>query len=300
MKEARIGRDQPLIAHHQPPKVPQPGEGALHYPPPLVPPQLAPILVRSAFVTLAGRDERLRPSLLQPLPQGIAVVGPIGDQPVRTLAGPTRPPCPAHGDRVERLLQESDLRRGCRVQVCSQRSTRAIDQNHPLRALAPLGLAHLRPPFFAGAKLPSAKHSSQRIFSRSLSWAKNARHSLRSTPLSSHSRRRRQQVLGLPYRRGSSLQGAPVHRIQRMPSKHLRASARGRPPLGRGRGGGKWTRIFSHCSSVKCLQAMPPAYYRPEEVLKWLLVLKEGCLGLESKNPSCLPKALWTSWGIPR
>lgn len=68
--------------------------------------------------------------------------------------------------------------------------------------------------------------------------------------------------------RGSSLQGAPVQRIHRMPSKHLRSSARGRPPLGCGLGNGKWTRIFCHCSSVQCLQAMPPAYQRPESVLK--------------------------------
>jgi hypothetical protein len=102
----------------------------------------------------------------------------------------------------------------------------------------------------------------------SWSWAKKARHSSTRTPFSSHSLRRRQQVVGLPYRRGNSLQGAPVHKIQRMPSKHFRSSARGRPPLECGWGGGRWTRIFSHCSSGNCLQAMPLVYHRPEEVLK--------------------------------
>jgi hypothetical protein len=38
------------------------------------------------------------------------------------------------------------------------------------------------------------------------------------------------------------------------------------PPLGLG--GGRCTRIFSQCSSVKCLQAMPPVYSGLAEVLK--------------------------------
>jgi hypothetical protein len=49
-------------------------------------------------------------------------------------------------------------------------------------------------------------------------------------PVSSHCLSRRQQVLGLPYRRGNSLHWAPVQRIQRMPSKQRRSSTRGRPP----------------------------------------------------------------------
>jgi hypothetical protein len=53
---------------------------------------------------------------------------------------------------------------------------------------------------------------------------------LSSTPVSSHCLSRRQQVLGLPYRRGNSLHWAPVQRIQRMPSTQRRSSTRGRPP----------------------------------------------------------------------
>jgi hypothetical protein len=39
---------------------------------------------------------------------------------------------------------------------------------------------------FAGMTRPSAKHASQRSLSRSWSWAKKARQSWSSTPLSSH------------------------------------------------------------------------------------------------------------------
>jgi hypothetical protein len=54
------------------------------------------------------------------------------------------------------------------VKVVSQRKTRAVNHHHPLRSLAPLGLAHGGAPFFAGAKLPSRKDSLQFIGWRSL------------------------------------------------------------------------------------------------------------------------------------
>src|SRR5579884_78434 len=112
---------------------------------------------------------------------------------------------------------------------------------------------HFVPPFLAGAKLPSAKHSSQRILSWSLSWAKKARHISSSTPLASHWRNLRQQVDGLPYSLGNSLHCAPVHRTHKIPSKQRRSSARGLPPLGLGLYRGRCTRSFSHCSSVSPL-----------------------------------------------
>ncbi|MEM2125106.1 MAG: hypothetical protein QXQ53_01760 [Candidatus Methanosuratincola sp.] len=208
MKEPRIGRAETRMTHHQLAGVPQPGEGALHNPPLPVAPQSPPVLVSGS--TVVASDDRFHPLLLEPPAQEITVEGPIGNHPVGALAGPRRLAHPSYRDSVERLLQERTLRWGSQVQVCSQRSTRAIDQNQLLHALALLGLAHLGFPFLAGAKPPSAKHSSQWIFGWSLSWAKNVRHSSRSRPDASHSRRRRQQ--GLPYRRGSSLQGAPVQR----------------------------------------------------------------------------------------
>jgi hypothetical protein len=134
--------------------------------------------------------------------------------------------------------------------VCSQRSTRAIDQKHPLGTLALLGLADSGAPFFAGAKLPSPKHSSQRTFSASFSSARKARHSASNVPSSSHWRRRRQQVLELPYWRGSAFHGAPVHRIHRMPSKHFRGSAAGRPPRALSLRRGSSGAILAHCASL--------------------------------------------------
>jgi hypothetical protein len=256
MKETCIDRDEVFVADHKAPKVPQPGERALDNPPPPIPPQLAPILMGRSLVVATRGDDRLDAPTGQPSTQRVAVIAAIGNQAVRPLARAPRLARPADRDGVEGRFEERDFRRRCRVQVCSQRSTRAIDQNHPLRALAPLGRADLEPPFFAGAKLPSAKHSSQRSLSRSLSSARKARQSFSSTPLSSQALSRRQQVLGLLYRRGSSLQGAPVHKIHRIPSKQRRSATGGCPPFGRGFGGGKCTRIASHWVWVNLRHAM--------------------------------------------
>ena len=260
MEETGIDGDQPLIAYDEAPKMPQPGKRPLDNPPPSIPPQLPPILRGRMLVVAARRDDRLNTAPRQPGTERVAVIPPIGDQPFGALAGPpgfTRPP---DGDRVEGFLEERDLCRGSRLQVCSHRSTRAIDQNHPLCALTTLGRANFRPPFFAGMKLPSATHASQRRFWWSLSWAKKARQSWSRTPVSSQCLRRRQQVLGLPYRRGNSRHWAPVHRIQRMPSKQRRSSTRGRPPRVEALGWGRWTRMPPHCCLVSFRHAMccPP------------------------------------------
>jgi hypothetical protein len=89
-----------------------------------------------------------------------------------------------------------------------------------------------------------------------LSWAKKARQSFSSTPVSSQCLSRRQQVAGLPYWRGTSLHGAPVQRIQRTPSKQRRSSTRGRPPREEPWGWGRWTRIASHWAFVNRRHAM--------------------------------------------
>ena len=168
----------------------------------------------------------------QPRAQPVAVVPTIQHQTVGFRPRAPRPMRTSHLDRGDRLLEKLDLARTGRVQVCSQRSTRAIDQKHPLRTLALLGLSDSGAPFFAGAKLPSPKHSSQRTFLASFSSARNARHSASRVPSSSPWCSRLQHVVELPYVRGRAFHGAPVHRIHRMPSKHLRGSAGGRPPRG--------------------------------------------------------------------
>ena len=171
--------------------------------------------------------------------------GALGDQARGPLTGASRRAGPADGNGVERPVETRAFCWGSRLQGCSQRRTRAIAQTHPLGALAPLGLADVGPPGFAGMKRPSAQHSSPRRFCWSFSWAQNTRQRWQSTPVSSQAFSRRQQVLGRPYRRGRSPHWAPVHSIQRMPSTPRRSSTRGRPPRADTVGSGRWTRMAS-------------------------------------------------------
>ncbi len=238
------------MTNQQPTAPAQPCERPLDDPATSVAPQPAAILVRRIRMVLLRRDDRFDPALRQLRAQSVAVIASVQHQSIRLRPRSPRSMRTAHLDSGDRLLEELRLARTGRVQVCSQRSTRAIDQKHPLGALALLGLADSGAPFFAGAKLPSPKHSSQRTFSASFRSARKPRQSASNVPSSSHCRNRRQQVLELPYWRGSARHGAPVHRIHRMPSKHLRRSAGGLPPRGvllrRGRCGA----IRAHCASL--------------------------------------------------
>ena len=122
MKEAAIGGQQPVIAHRQPAEVAEPPDRALDDPAASIAPQTPPVLVGGLRVVAAGGNDGLNAPALEEAAGRIAVVTAVGDHPLGLAA-----------DRLtrERRLEERDLRRGRRVQVCSQRRTRAIDQMKP-------------------------------------------------------------------------------------------------------------------------------------------------------------------------
>lgn len=240
------------MANQDPPKMSQPRNRSLNDPAMTIAPQFASILVRRRAPIAPCRNNRFNAALRQPCSQRIAVIRSIQHDPLRLLAGVSRMMTAPDAYGCQGAFQERHFRRGCRVQVKSQRSTRAIDQNHALCAFAAFGLADLCAPFFAGMKVPSPKHSSQRSFSRSFRSARKLRHRFSSVPSSSQSRNRRQQVLGLPYSLGRACHGEPVQRIHKMPSKQRRSSIRGRPPFGLRLPFGSWMRMRFHCLSVKC------------------------------------------------
>jgi hypothetical protein len=133
----------------------------------------------------------------------------------------------------------------------SQWNALAIDQYHPLRALAPLGFANSSAPFLADTKLPSRNVSSQSSSCWWCSAASMARQAWSHTPCSSHCRNRRQPVGPLGYSGGRSRHRAPVRSTHRMPSTHSRFEAQGRPRPSRLRwGGGKTYSINAHCRSL--------------------------------------------------
>src|SRR5215468_10840657 len=84
MEECTIHLERALVANDQPAEVAQPGECPLHLPPPLVPPQLPAVLHRRPLAAAPmGADQLDAPLRPQPLPQAVAVVALVADQPLR-------------------------------------------------------------------------------------------------------------------------------------------------------------------------------------------------------------------------
>jgi hypothetical protein len=242
-----------LVPNYESAKGLQPGVTSLNYPPPLVPSHLSPILMRGHSVVASRWNNRFDPSLHQKRSHTVAVIASVANQTLRlapfALAG-------LHFDIGKCRFDKLDLRRGSLLQVYSERSTRAIGQYHKLCSLAAFSLPDQRTPFFARMNMPSMKHSSHRTFCWSESWSRKDRQRFRSTSLSAHCLSLRWTALLEPYRSGNSLQGAPVHKVQRIPSKHLRSSSGGRPPLLKRLRLGKCCFINSHCLSVTARQAI--------------------------------------------
>lgn len=231
----------------------QPRVTSLYDPSALVPSHLPPVLMRGYPVVRPRWYDRLYTSLYKQRSHRVGVVSSISNQALRLTSLPF---ASLYLYARKRCLDQFHLRRGSLLQMYSERSTRAIGQYHKLCSLAAFSLPDQRTPFLARINIPSMKHSSQRTFCWSDNWLRKARQSFNSTSVSAHSLRRRWTELFEPYLSGNSLQGAPVHRIQSIPSKHLRSSSGGRPPfLDRFRFG-KCCMMSSHCLSVTERQAI--------------------------------------------
>jgi hypothetical protein len=218
---------RPFIAHDKPAEGLPPTVAALDAPSALGPPHLSSLLLGRHPVIRSCRYDWLAASLHTQRPPGVAGIASVADQPRRLAALPCAGP---HFDALERRCDARHRRWGSRLQVYSARSPRAIGQYHTLCSLATFRLPDQRTPCFARLHIPSMQHSSQRTFCWSESWWRTARHRCKSRAVSAHSFRRRWTALCAPYLAGSALQGAPVHKLQRRPSKPWRSSRGGRPP----------------------------------------------------------------------
>ena len=258
-----------------------------------VAPQGSPVLSRLAYsVCFVGHDQLDTP-FLQALPQRIAIIGFVGNQPLRFLPRTATALAVGDADRGKRDFCKFDFRRGGRSQVLSQRNTLAIDHHQPLCTVAPLGLSDASAPFFADAKLPSIKTSLQSSSPFLFNSPRKARQIFNQTPRSSQSRKRRQHVAGEGYSAGRSCRLAPLRAIHKMPSSTRRLSAQGRPPRLLLRNLGNKGSILFHCPSVSI---GPPrgmsdsschliAYFKPSlqvppsipnQLMKQLLEIQHG------------------------
>jgi hypothetical protein len=249
MKKTPIYSQYAVITHGQAPEKSQPRIGALDFPASLVASKFTPIRIRLLLFVFPIGNNQFNASPFQSPPQSIAVISLVGYDALRTL--PRSAPGTRDFDLGERRFGQRGFVRGCRRQENSQRNTLAISQNHPLGTLAPLGFSHGQAPFFAEAKLPSMKVSSQRSRPRRSSCDSKLRHISSSAPCSSQSCKRRQQVDPLGYCGGRSRHRAPVRNTHKTPSKQALLSAQGRPRLSRRRlSFGKSGSNFFHCLSV--------------------------------------------------
>ncbi len=227
----------------------QPGVGAFDDPSAFVASQFPAVLIASHCVVLSVGCDQFDAASLPSLSQRVGVVATIRDHPFRLLARPAF--CSRDADFLERGVRKRNFCRRGTFQPNSQRNTLTVSQYHPLRSLAALGFTDCRAPFFAGAKLPSRKASSHFRRPSASRAPSNVRQALSQTHSSSHCFSRRQQVEGDGYSSGKNRHAAPVCRTHRMPSKHARFDAQGRPRLSLlRRGSGNNGSTSSHCSSV--------------------------------------------------
>jgi len=230
-------------------ELPKPGVGSFDDLSAFVAAQFPAVLISSHLIVLSVGSDQFDAASFPSLSQWVGVIAAIREHTFRLLARPA--PWPWDADFGERGVRKRNFSRRGTFQPNSQRNTLIVSQYHPIRSLATLGFTDRRAPFFAGAKLPSRKASSH--FSRpSASRApSNVRHALSQILSSSHCLSRRQQVEGDGYASGKNRPAAPVCRTQRMPSRHARFYAQGRPRLSLlRRGSGNNGPISSHCSSV--------------------------------------------------
>ena len=237
------------MANEKSAELTEPCIGSFDDPAALVASEFPAVFVLSFLAVLAVRNDEVDASFLQPFSQRVGVVGAVGDHPFRLLSRSAFGP--GDLDLGERGFRKRNFSRRGTFKPNSQRKTATVDQYHPLRALAALGFTDRGAPFFAGAKLPS-KNVSSHFRSPSPSNApSSARHASSQTSCSSHCFSRRQQVDGEGYSPGRKRHAAPVCSTHRMPSKHARFPAHGRPRLSfLRRGSGNKAPINSHCSSL--------------------------------------------------
>ena len=238
-----------LMPNQESAKLAEPGMGTLHDPSALVAAELAAIFITLSFVVLPVRRYQFDAALFEPFAQRIGIVAAVGDDALRPL--PRAAARPGDADFGDRGLRKVNFTRRDTFQSNSHRKTFTVDQYHPLRAFATLGFTDGGAPFFAGAKLPSRKVSSQLSSPRSSSVPSGVRHAFSQTPFSCHICNRRQQVEGEGNSSGRNRHATPVCRTHSMPSKQARFGAGGRPRLSRRRLSlGSKGSISFHCLSV--------------------------------------------------
>src|SRR5258705_5924883 len=250
-----------FITHDQPAEVVEPGEQSLHLPSTLKAAQRSSILSLPLRPTTRSMwRDHFGPELIEYFcVEAVAVVSLIANQSFGNI-GDESP--------LQSLRDQFHFSRASTFCADGQRKAVAVCNCHDLAALSALGLSHAEPPFFAGTKVPSMKHSRRSRPPRSFRSCATAKRTASSTLERTQFWNRRCIVCYAPYRLGRSFQGAPVRKIHRIPFKVVRGSVQGRPrPSARTRSGGKMVSTTCHCSSVKSISPHSTLTLKVQELI---------------------------------
>jgi hypothetical protein len=225
--------DIAFIAHDHAPIVIHPPEASLDLPPMALVGASAdrPSMLGTTPVTA---HERRNPGLEAPspqmLPEGPAIIRLVHDRLPGLCARAASPLWHLH--RRQCRLGQHAFMRLCPIHSQPDGQAIVVGNSHNFRAFAHLGFANAQAPFFAGTKCPSTNvcaHSS-------LPWASNqcnnARQIRSHVPCLDQAQKRRQQVAGELYTRGTSSRPHPVFNMQRMPLSVVRSALRFGPAPG--------------------------------------------------------------------
>jgi hypothetical protein len=248
-KSLEYGEDA-VIAHLDAAEVLQPGVGAFDFPALAIASQLAFVLEATVANVLSVGNDQLRTLPFQSPAQRVGVIAPVGNDAsqVGARASASRP---RHSYLSERALREPAFGNLRGRKLHSDRYAAAVDHHHALRTFPATCFADCRAPFFAVMNVASRKASSQSSNRRWSSADNSFCHAANQIPSSSHIRNRRQQVDPSGYWSGRSRHRAPVRSTHRIPSRHERFEAQGRPrPSLRRFGSGNSGHNTSHCASL--------------------------------------------------
>ena len=250
MEEALEDSEDAVVADLDAAEVLKPGIGTFDFPAAFVAPEFAPIFITPLFIVVAVGHDQIGAALFQPLPQWVGVIAAIRNH---TAQAGTRASaaCARHFYGCQRAFRKPVFGNLRGRKLRSDRYAAAVDHHHALRAFPATGLADSEAPFFAVTKVASRKASSQSSSLRWSIWPSSFRQARSQTPCSSHIRTRRQQVEPSGYSSGISRQRAPVRSTHKIPCKHARLLAHGRPrPSLRRLGSGNKGISTNHCSSL--------------------------------------------------
>jgi hypothetical protein len=174
MKERSVHQNMALPTHHQAANMAEPRNRPLHLPPAFIAPQLPSIWPWWPCAVFAMGTDQINAASGPALPQRVRVTGLLIEQGRGALPWAS-PPLTGHGNGRPGRLYPLHFGGGRRVQEVSQRNPWAVDPHHPRRAFAPCGFANAGAPFFAGAKLPSAKAADPSSWPWASRWPRDAR-----------------------------------------------------------------------------------------------------------------------------